>query len=331
MATFFKVPYYGGDPEKEVIRIDKIGKSTRMPTGWERNISAVLVDEGVNVCFYDKQYLQGYTTCIGPGDYPDLRQLSRGNGNWHDVIRSFHIRKDCDQPKWIWDKDCFYADPERTIGNCRDKNSQCFRNRVMHCNKSDNPDENCLNFCVKNQGECDQAISKYCKKPENKDKDVCSCLNSPARKYNPLCIDSRCARIGYATNSMLRQPCPAITDCGIYYDIKGTGGNIDFTDASLEQRCSSNTNTAVKVDLPPDHYDRAMQDLKELKEKEKVEENRNNRDERNEDKGGIWSWITGFFMHWIVLLILGLVVISAVVYFVKPMRFIRNLKPGGIK
>lgn len=253
MATFFRKVNFGGNPEVDVLRIEKVGKHPVLPSGWDKTINSMVVDEGYNVCLYSRPYLQPASDviCFGPGSYGDFRRLARRNTTWSNIVSSFHLRKDCDNRKWTWDDDCFYADPDRTIGSCTDKSSQCYRNRIMNCNESDTPDEHCLNFCLLNQGQCDSMMRKYCQKPENKDKDICSCLNSAAIKYNPLCIDSKCTRHGYATNSMINQSCPDITDCGIYYDIKGTGGNINFTDATLEQRCGQSSQDAPPTSTVP--------------------------------------------------------------------------------
>jgi hypothetical protein len=260
MATIFRYPNFGGYPQdvqtKNILRLDKIGKIDSMPSGWAARESSMLVDKGINVCMYERPYLQmtkaGRTPlCIGEGSYSDLAKFlvnGPGGGTWARRSQSLQIRKDCNNPKWMWDEDCKYADAKRTVGKCYDKKSQCHRNRVVHCNMAENPSKECLDFCTQNPGSCDLMMKKYCSTDKYKGADMCACINSPAVKYNPLCIDSKCSRIGYATSSMIGQKCPSITDCGVYYDIKGTGGNIDFTDATVQQRCTtSQTQNQITV------------------------------------------------------------------------------------
>lgn len=173
---------------------------------------------------------------------------------WNNSVSSFQLKKDCDNPKWMWDDDCIHGYPEKTTGSCSTKSSKCHNNRIIECNAKNNQSDNCVNFCQANHGSCDDMMKNYCAKPENKDKDACACLNSPALKYNPLCIDGRCASIGYATKTMLDKPCPSTVDCSVYYDIKNVGQKVNFTDATINQRCSaSTTNDSESSDSGPDH------------------------------------------------------------------------------
>jgi len=255
MATFFKRRDFQGDS----LKIDKVGKYNTMPTGWNRAVQSMAIEEGYHVCMYDKQYLSspvGYSAyCTGEGNYFDLTQIPFGKGTWQSRVQSFQLRKDCGNPVWMWDEDCKYGNPERTVGNCSDKDSQCQRNRRVFCNQVGNQTPECLEFCNSNHGVCDTMMYAYCKTDAGKDTDICSCINSPATKYNPVCIDSKCTRTGYATAPMMQQPCPSVVDCGVYYDIKGTGGNIDFTDATVAQRCESQTNNIPVGPNVPDTPD----------------------------------------------------------------------------
>jgi len=233
-------------------RIDYgIGQHKTMPKDWSGEPSSMTVADGYQVCMYEKPYLQMKKSdrqpfCVKKGDYNNFRYLRDNGGDWNDRVESLTVKKDCDHPGWMWDKDCI-ANSENSIGSCLGKASKCHGNRLAHCNNSSVPSDKCLNFCNDNQGSCDALMRKFCDIPANKDSSICSCLNSPATKYNPVCIDSKCVRNGYQTSSMLTQKCPAITDCSIYYDIKDTGKSISFKDASIEQRCgNSNSGSNTK-------------------------------------------------------------------------------------
>jgi len=76
----------------------------------------------------------------------------------------------------------------------------------------------------------------------SKEKDkFCACVNSEVGKYNPECIDKQCIMYGYKTTEALSD-CPDIIDCGVYFDILHTGGNVDFNDLNIKQRCGGGNN-----------------------------------------------------------------------------------------
>jgi len=106
--------------------------------------------------------------------------------------------------------------------------------------KFKNNKNKCLDFCYLNPGKCDKAMFEYCKTPEGKLDPKCSCINSDINKtkYNPLCVDSKCIRNGYATNSQLvsRGGGCRIVDCSVVMDINA-GGNVEFDDVKVVQNC----------------------------------------------------------------------------------------------
>jgi hypothetical protein len=113
----------------------------------------------------------------------------------------------------------------------------CGHTFLTHCNKAPITDTKCLNFCKVNSGKCDDLMTRYCNEDSNKNSPECSCLNSPAINYNPICVDGKCIKDGYATQGMINQkPCPDIVDCRIYNSIAETGRNVEF-DAKIEQKC----------------------------------------------------------------------------------------------
>jgi len=153
------------------------------------------------------------------------------------LICGRNFRKNCNDDKNIWDKDCDINNPKKVVHPCSDKNSACFAKRKEYCKSAPISDKRCVDFCKVNSGECDNLMTRYCESAENKNNLECTCLNSPALNHNPACIDSACISSGYATRSMMdNKPCPNIVDCRIYNEISKTGGNVKFTSA-IEQKC----------------------------------------------------------------------------------------------
>lgn len=289
MATFYKVDFFdmieavNGTPAKAYQRAsfdtDKIG-NYNMPAGWGGSgpsVGGVIVKPGYNLCLYDgeNQTLDRASgpLCLGPGrayvGNHILKKLdSRRYITWANV-KSYKLRKECSEPQWMWDEDCKYIDSNRVIGSCADKDSACHKNRLVHCNtEAGLTDPNCPLYCADNHGECDNLMMKYCGLPENKDADVCSCIKSPASKYNPLCIDSRCIRTGYTTKTMLDKPCADVIDCGVYYDIKDTAGNVDFADVNISQRCQAETQAETEAALEQKQKQAAEKQAKVLQMRE---------------------------------------------------------------
>lgn len=244
MATFFRNVYYAGDPVKDVLQAT-LGETNMLRSDWVRSIRAIVVQEGYTLCLFDQPYLQtnpGNTHCFESGSVPDLSRILRGSStrdNWSGVAQSYKLFKDCDHPQWAWDEECKRPDGIKVVGHCEDKTSKCYQNRLQICATMDDLDENCVAFCANNNGLCDRGMARYCMRTDNKDKDICNCINSPASKYNPRCIDSKCIRGGYMTSNMLQGTCPDVIDCSVYNNIKNSGGTVEMPDAHIEQRCGN--------------------------------------------------------------------------------------------
>jgi len=248
MASFYHDGY--GDRKnrgEQTLRMEKTGTQNIMPSGFSYNISSLKVDPGYELCIYQRPYLQTSEPgnivpyCTGETRMDELWKVKMGSRwNWDNNIASFTLKKDCNHPKFMWDKDCIYADKEHTTGKCSDKQSQCHRNRVIHCNLSEDPSHECLHFCNENHGSCDLVMKKFCALPYNKDKDECSCINSPGSKFGPSCFDNKCVNLGYQTKKMMEEECPDETDCGVYNSLQG---QVDFTDGTIDGRCKSKTKT----------------------------------------------------------------------------------------
>jgi hypothetical protein len=236
MAKFFSQVQYTG----KYISVTDLGDTPIMPSGWSRAIYSLVVDTGYVLVLYDQTNLQpasnSYT--FGAGSYPDLRRIIRaGSGNWAQVAQSYRLSKDCNNSRWLWDGDCYIPDGSKAVGDCSDKSSMCYKHRRETCASEGKMSDTCLKWCRDNGG-CDDAMIRYCGLSENFDSDICSCINSKARKYNPYCVDGHCIAKGYVTDSM-RQQCPAVTDCSVFYDLKNIGAGVNFSDSTIEQRCGS--------------------------------------------------------------------------------------------
>ena len=113
----------------------------------------------------------------------------------------------------------------------------------------------CVRWCVRNQGDknnpgvCDRSMNTWCLL--NPDSPECKCINSPVKKYNPLCIDAKCATGGYATASMITargDKCGNIINCEQIINLKA-GGDIDILDqVKFDQECGAKAIT--KQDKP---------------------------------------------------------------------------------
>jgi hypothetical protein len=255
-------------PSKPV-KIDKIGITNVMPQDTTRassrehldqwnysyNTTKVKVDKGYNVCLYNRPYRQMHPQetkplCVGPGDH-DLWKIKQdpGPGTWGNKTASIHLKKDCNDSKWLWDKECEKGTGNDIIGDCKDKTSNCHRNKIMQCNLEEGePSVECLNFCAQNHGECDTMMKKYCTSENTKKKEICSCINSAANQHNPVCVDQRCVNTGYATKNMI-QACPSTIDCAVYHDIKDSKKYIGYTDPTVIERCRLNTDTDTETDV----------------------------------------------------------------------------------
>lgn len=244
MATFFRNVYYAGDPIKDVLQ-GTLGETNNIGPDWSRAIRAIVVQDGYTLCLFDQPYLQtnpGNTHCFGPGSIPDLSKVLRGSNprdNWSAVAQSYKLFKDCDYPQWAWDPACMKPDGVKVVGHCEDKSSKCYQNRAQICSNMQDLDQNCVDFCARNNGLCDQGMARYCMRKDNMNKDICNCINSPANKYNPRCIDSNCIRTGYMTSNMLQGTCPDVIDCSVYNNIKNSGGTVEMPEPHIEQRCGN--------------------------------------------------------------------------------------------
>jgi hypothetical protein len=248
MAKFFRNTNWNGDPAKDTLSAT-LGKVNSLPPEWNRAIKGLTVQQGYTMVLYDLPYLQtnkqpvkgqyGNSFSFEPGTYPDLGKIVRGAGEkygWYNATQSYHLYKDCEQSQWAWDTDCMNPDDNTVVGNCNDHSSKCYQNRLYQCSTMTDLDKNCVDFCSKNHGECDQGMIRYCLKPENKDRAVCKCINSPAKKWNPRCMDTGCILDGYTTKSMMEGTCPDVIDCSIYNQINNEGGTMVFSD-DVQQRC----------------------------------------------------------------------------------------------
>jgi hypothetical protein len=110
----------------------------------------------------------------------------------------------------------------------------------------------CKEWCRKNDGWCDISATSYCLDPANAVDSFCSCLNSDLQKtnYNPMCEDIKCIDHGYGTSGMLASLAKGcqIVDCSTYLKVSA-GGNVDFKDVTLQERCGGGPSTASQRSL----------------------------------------------------------------------------------
>lgn len=109
---------------------------------------------------------------------------------------------------------------------------------------SETSDQNVCAEWWKSGVACDNYMNSYCS--INQNDSACSCLNSPVKKYNPLCIDGTCLRnAAYVSQNMMALPCPNIVDCSIVFDLQNVGRDTIFTDAQIKQACGTPDETPV--------------------------------------------------------------------------------------
>lgn len=157
------------------------------------------------------------------------------------LICGNNFRKNCDEDRYMWDDDCNGSDPLKVVNPCNSDGTACFEKRVNYCKNASVFDfesrSRCLDFCKSKSGRCDEFMQRYCSQDDNKADDVCACINSPALNYNPICVDGKCIKSGYATQNMMdKKPCPDIVDCRVYNSIAETGRDVEFA-AHVEQKC----------------------------------------------------------------------------------------------
>jgi len=90
---------------------------------------------------------------------------------------------------------------------------------------------------------CDARMKDYCSKPENKDKDVCACINSSI-KYLPSCFDTKCTNnpLAYKTKDMrdvVSAGCPDIMECSQYITLTDEAKQNVVNRTQMEQNCTS--------------------------------------------------------------------------------------------
>lgn len=148
------------------------------------------------------------------------------------------------------DTDIFHKE-ECRLFCASDKDKVChFRKREI-CNNPDNEmTSDCLQWCKENPGECDNSMVKFCSLTENINNPLCSCINTfldvfmdngdvkKKTKFNPLCVDDKCIKSGYATQSMLtsRGNGCEIVNCNVYNLIKDAHKG-DINHNSVVQNC----------------------------------------------------------------------------------------------
>jgi len=140
----------------------------------------------------------------------------------------------------------------------RDPNSSWITWEVIKINKtlccagidSDRSNKTICSELWENPTICDPHMIQWCGEEENEDNPLCTCINSPVPKYNPLCVDSKCLNTGYSTANMSRLPCPDIIDCSAQLELGEVGGGVDIGAFNVEQNCgkvedeTNNTNNA---------------------------------------------------------------------------------------
>ena len=131
---------------------------------------------------------------------------------------------------------------------CAKNKSWCDDIKSKHCNTPANTSsETCQTWCksASGMGKCDGGMINFCNVVDNKDKNICKCVNSSIAKkkgkFNPLCIDAKCASVGYATQPMLegsRGGC-MITDCTQYVDLKDIAAAEVQMTTEFQQSCGA--------------------------------------------------------------------------------------------
>ena len=145
---------------------------------------------------------------------------------------------------------------ENCMKFCSQNKEWCDMIKRNHCNGQSSLTDNCRNYCKTNYGKCDTIMNKHCLDQKNKDNPdpLCTCINSAANRpgkektYNPACIDAKCILSGYQTHGMVTAGACNIVDCSQYFDLKA-GGNIEFKDVTLEQRCGMTINDSNNTNI----------------------------------------------------------------------------------
>ena len=124
-----------------------------------------------------------------------------------------------------------------------DKNKNwCVSGKGKYCGTTNIETPRCQTWCMENSGSCDPGMRSFCKKyPLN---DTCTCMNSKVAKYNPLCVDTKCAQSGYATTNIKEAKGKScnIIDCSQHTDIqKAVAGKNVSVALTYEQNCGSTT------------------------------------------------------------------------------------------
>uniref|UniRef100_A0A6C0JBB3 Uncharacterized protein n=1 Tax=viral metagenome TaxID=1070528 RepID=A0A6C0JBB3_9ZZZZ len=143
-----------------------------------------------------------------------------------------------------------------------DKDNICHNKKRTICNDPNNEMSlDCLQWCQDNPGECDKSMIKFCSLTENLHNPLCACINtfldvfmdngesSIKTKYNPLCVDDKCIKSGYATQSMKTsrgQGCE-IVNCSVYNIIKDAHKG-DINHNSVVQSCGGKSTKPHKIE-----------------------------------------------------------------------------------
>ena len=102
-----------------------------------------------------------------------------------------------------------------------------------------------------NPAVCDQHMIQFC--TNNPDSSYCTCLTSPIKQFNPLCVDGECLKGGYVTQNMTKLPCPNVIDCTTQILLGEAGRDISLGQNQIIQNCgrppSDDTNGGN--DIPP--------------------------------------------------------------------------------
>ena len=115
----------------------------------------------------------------------------------------------------------------------------------------------CKEWCMRrnpdgttNFGKCDTSARYYCGPNGNPNDPICACINSQVTKYNPACVDAKCATGGYLTSTQSALQCPTIVDCSIVLDLQSKGVQ---TVGNISQNCTADgaTNTSNTAPVTP--------------------------------------------------------------------------------
>jgi hypothetical protein len=98
-----------------------------------------------------------------------------------------------------------------------------------------------------NPAVCDNYMIDYCGDSEHTDDPMCSCINSPITKYNPICADAKCLKDnGYITRAMMAfEKCPDVVDCSSQLALGSVGREVQIGAYSTKQQCGTGSSTAT--------------------------------------------------------------------------------------